>query len=60
MGIPIRWWFRNDFCETGGTKLLEAAQQEIDDEFVKNNWEVREKAEIEKLPGGSGKRRLGI
>lgn len=30
-------------------KLLEAAQQEIDDEFVKNNWEVREKAEIRKI-----------
>lgn len=29
-------------------KLLEAAQQEIDDEFVKNNGEVREKAEIRK------------
>ena len=29
-------------------KLLEAAQQEIDDEFVKNNWEVQEKAEIRK------------
>lgn len=30
-------------------KLLEAAQQEIDDEFVKNNGEVREKAEIRKI-----------
>ena len=29
-------------------KLLDAAQQEIDDEFVKNNGEVREKAEIRK------------
>ena len=29
-------------------KLLEAAQQEIDDEFVKNGGEVREKVEIRK------------
>ncbi len=42
-------------------KLLEAAQQEIDDEFCEKQWGSAGKGrDKKKLPGGSGKRRLGI